>query len=206
MITFVIFDLDDVLASLDRGKRLRWLSAATGKPPEHFDATIWNSDFEASAEGGMFTTGEQYLEEFNRRSGCSLSREQWIEARRQAMSLIPETLAIAAELQQNARIAVLTNNGSLLKESLPELIPESCALFGGAMHVSSDFQARKPEPLVYQRLLARYGVPSAEALMIDDGLENVLGARAAGLHAIHFQNPAQLREELHGFGLLGGIQ
>lgn len=53
-ITFVIFDMDGVLAHLDRDKRLEWLSRTTGKIPEHFNATVWHSDFERSAEAGEY--------------------------------------------------------------------------------------------------------------------------------------------------------
>jgi len=195
----VVFDLDDVLASLDRGRRLRWLAGATGKPPEHFDAAIYRSDFEPAAEAGAYPTGAQYLAEFNRRTGCALSREQWIEARRQAMALLPGTLDIARALSRATRIALLTNNGALLKESLPELAPEVWAVFGQACHASFEFQARKPDPRVFQAIAARYGVAPGQALMIDDDPLNVQGARDAGLRAMRFRDPDQLREELRPF-------
>ncbi len=199
-IDLVIFDLDDVLAYLDRPRRLRWLAAATGMAPEHFNATIWHSDFEPAAEAGAFPTGSDYLAEFNRRSGCALTREQWVQARRQAMTLDPETLVIARELRARSRLALLTNNGALLKESLPDLAPEVYAVFGAGCHASFEFQARKPDPRVFLRLVARHGVHPGRALMIDDGSENIQGAREAGLHAIHFQGAAQLREDLAALG------
>ena len=200
-VDLVIFDLDDVLAALDRPRRLRWLAAATGKAPEHFNATIWQADFEPAAEAGAYPTGAEYLAEFNRRSGCALTREQWAQARRQAMTLDPATLAIAQALRARSRIALLTNNGALLKESLAELVPEVCAVFRESCHASYEFQARKPDPAVYLRLLSRYGVAPERALMIDDGVENVQGARDAGLHAIRFLGAARLREGLASLGL-----
>lgn len=199
-IDLVIFDLDDVLAALDRPRRLRWLAGATGRPPEHFNATIWHSDFETAAEAGAYPTGEAYLAEFNRRSGCRLTRAQWVEARRQAMTVIPGTLAIARELGRRVRLALLTNNGALLKESLPELVPEVCAVFGPNCHASCEFQSRKPEPRVYERIVSHYGVEPKRALMIDDEPMNVHGAQAAGLKALQFQGPVRLRAGLAAFG------
>lgn len=195
-ISFVIFDLDGVLAELDRDKRLRWLAQATGKEPEHFNATIWHSDFEPRAEAGEYPTGTEYLTGFNARSGCALGRDQWIEARRQAMTVLPETLAIARELQPSVRLAMLTNNGSLLKESLPELVPEIWALFGARAHASCEFLARKPDRRVFERLLERYAVAPGEALLIDDDPVNVQGALDAGLHGLRFRNPARLKADL----------
>lgn len=199
-IALVIFDMDDVLVGLDRARRLAWLANLTGWPPEHFNAAIWHSDFEPAAEAGAYPTGAEYLAEFNRRSGCQLSRAQWVEARRQAMALIPGTLAVARDLARSVRLALLTNNGSLLRESLPELAPEVCALFGAACHASCEFQARKPDPVVYERLVARYGLAPGQALMIDDEPRNVEGARAAGLQALWFQGPERLRADLAAFG------
>lgn len=194
--------MDGVLATLDRPKRNQWLAGATGRPPSHFDATIWHSDFEAGAEVGAYPVPADYLAEFNRRSGCSLSREAWIEARRQAMTPLPGTLALVRELQRVVEVAMLTNNGSLLKEGLPELFPEAWALFGERAHVSCELGARKPERAVFERLLARYGLEPHEALLVDDDPVNVEGARLAGLQAHRFTDPAALREELRRRGLV----
>lgn len=201
-ITLVVFDMDGVLATLDRLKRNQWLAEATGRPPSHFDATIWHSDFEPSAEAGAYPEPTAYLAEFNRRSGCSLSREAWIEARRQAMTPLPGTLALVRELQRAVEIALLTNNGSLLKATLPELFPEAWALFGERAHVSCELGARKPERAVFERLLARYAVKPREALLVDDDPANVEGARLAGLQAHLFKDPAALRKELRRRGLV----
>ena len=201
-IALVIFDMDGVLAALDREQRLQRLSQATGKAPEHFNATIWHSDFEPGAEAGRYPTGAEYLAEFNARSGCQLGREAWLDARRQAMTLIPETLAIARELRRTARIAMLTNNGPLLKESLAELVPEVWELFGADAHASCEFRARKPDRRVFERLLASYAVAAGGALLIDDEPVNVLGAQSAGLHGLHFETPWRLREQLGVLGLL----
>jgi putative hydrolase of the HAD superfamily len=197
----VIFDLDDVLAALDRPRRLRWLAAATGKPPEHFNATIWHSDFEPAAEAGAYPTGAEYLAEFNRRSGCCLTREQWVQARRQAMTPDLETLAVARDLRARSRLALLTNNGALLKESMPDLAPDVYAVFGEGCHASFEFQARKPDPRVYLRLVERCGVDPGRALMIDDAPGNIQGALEAGLRALRFQGAAGLRKDLEAMGL-----
>ncbi len=198
--------MDGVLAHLDRNRRLEWLSRITGKTVEHLSSTIWDSDFETSAEAGRYPIGSDYLAEFNNRSECTITREQWIEARRQAMTLIPETLEIAHKLNQEVDIAMLTNNGSLLKESLPELVPEIRTTFGKSMHASFEFNARKPDPQVFYRLLAKYSIRCERALLIDDDLENVIGAQQAGLQALHFKDPITLNNELLNLGLLSGIK
>ena len=44
---------------------------------------------------------------------------------------------------------------------------------------------RKPDPELYRRALARYGAETA--FLLDDALPNVLGAREAGLTAVHLE-------------------
>jgi HAD superfamily hydrolase (TIGR01509 family) len=98
------------------------------------------------------------------------------------------------------RLALLTNNGALFQESLPELVLEVCAVLAGSCHASWEFQARKPGPRVYLRLVARYGVEPGRALMIVDSAENIRGAREAGLLGLPFQGAARLREDLAALG------
>lgn len=44
----------------------------------------------------------------------------------------------------------------------------------------------KPDPRIYALCCERLGVRPQEAVLVDDRAENVDGARAAGMHAVHF--------------------
>jgi FMN phosphatase YigB (HAD superfamily) len=200
-IDLVIFDMDGVLARLDRGRWLAQLSKLTGKEAAFLKATIWDSDFEPSAEAGSYGTGDAYLAEVNRRVGCTLTRTQWSQARGDAMTAQPETLGIAEALRGQCEIAMLTNNGSLLFECLPEILPAAHRVFGAAAHASFQFNARKPETLVFERILRRYNASPECAIFIDDEKEYVEGARRVGMHAIHYTGPAALRQRLIDHGL-----
>jgi epoxide hydrolase-like predicted phosphatase len=61
---------------------------------------------------------------------------------------------------------------------------------------SGEERIRKPGPEIYQRALARLAVQPAEAVFVDDVLENVEGARAVGMAGIQFFNAAQVRAEI----------
>jgi glucose-1-phosphatase len=185
--SLVAFDLDGVLYDFHPARRLACIAELSGKDPAWIKATIWDSDFERSAEAGAFATGEAYLQAFNRLLGFALTREQWVMARRLAMSPRPEMLALLKALQPRVQLAVLTNNGMLLRETLPDLAPELHALLGDHMHVTAAFGVRKPDPLVYTRLVERYGCAPSAALFIDDDQGNVDGARKAGLGGLLFR-------------------
>jgi 2-haloacid dehalogenase len=69
--------------------------------------------------------------------------------------------------------------------------------------VSGHEKTRKPFPEFFQILFDRYQVNPANALFIDDSLRNIEGAKAVGLTGIHFQSPAQLKEELEKIKVIG---
>lgn len=68
--------------------------------------------------------------------------------------------------------------------------------------VSGEEKMNKPNPEIYKRLLARYGLQANNCVYIDDSLPNVEAAAQLGFDAIHFVSPEVLRLELLKRGLL----
>lgn len=52
--------------------------------------------------------------------------------------------------------------------------------------ISSHVKCIKPEAEIYQKLLTTYELKAEETVFFDDRKENVKGAEAVGIHAIHF--------------------
>lgn len=191
-VSLVAFDLDGVLCDFLPDRRLAWLSALTGKAAARIQAAVWDSDFEPAAEAGAYPTGDAYLQAFNQRLGHAVSRDQWVQARRAAMRLRPDMMALLHSLHPRIPLAVLTNNGALVRETMAELAPDLWALLGDRIHATCEFNARKPDPAVYVRLAERYRVPPGAIVFVDDSEANVQGARAAGLQAVLFEDAATL--------------
>jgi putative hydrolase of the HAD superfamily len=61
---------------------------------------------------------------------------------------------------------------------------------------------RKPDAAIYRRVLDILGRPAERILFIDDRVENVAGAEAAGFKAIRFEGEEALRRELAELGVL----
>lgn len=55
----------------------------------------------------------------------------------------------------------------------------------------------KPDREIYEHMLGVMRIKSQEAVFTDDKLENVLGARKVGMHAIHFQHHDQFKKDLY---------
>jgi epoxide hydrolase-like predicted phosphatase len=57
---------------------------------------------------------------------------------------------------------------------------------------SHEVGVSKPDPRIYELACAGLGVPPPEAVFVDDTEEAVTGARAVGLHAIRYEDNAQI--------------
>lgn len=100
----------------------------------------------------------------------------------------------------NYRLLALTNWSAELfpwaRENFPFL-----SIFEDIM-VSGEVKLKKPDPAIFHLLAKTYELGDfSGCLFIDDSARNVASARALGLDTIHFQSPAQLREELAARGL-----
>ena len=62
--------------------------------------------------------------------------------------------------------------------------------------LSTELGLHKPELAIFDRVMAELGVAPAEAVFTDDKLDNVVGARAAGLHAIQYRDLSSFSTEL----------
>ena len=197
---FVIFDMDDVLCRYDLGRRLRALSRLTGKRPRDIRAAVWDSGFEDDADSGGYPDAAHYLAEFSRRIGHPLTEADWIAARREAMLPNHEVLGLAKTIAAQVPVAIYTNNGPIVKQSLKDLFPEAAAIFGQC-YCSYEFATKKPDPMSYRRLLQHLNVDAARTWFIDDKKSNVEGARIAGLAGHHFRSAPRLIAEARDRGL-----
>jgi HAD superfamily hydrolase (TIGR01509 family) len=107
--------------------------------------------------------------------------------------LDPHVLALIRALRQRHVVACLTNTevevGRFNRER--GLYDPFDRAF-----LSAEMGLHKPDPPVYERVLAELACEPAEAVFTDDRYENVLGARATRLHGIHFEDVESFTREL----------
>jgi HAD superfamily hydrolase (TIGR01509 family) len=125
-------------------------------------------------------------------------KDRWFEM---ISGSIPETVeAIELLHARGVPIYGLTNMPS---ESLAGAVALSPA-FGRLRDivVSGDEKVIKPDPRIYLIACERAGIQPADFLFVDDSPANVAGARAVGMDAHLFDDPAALRPALEARGLL----
>lgn len=197
--SLVIFDMDDVLCHYQLGKRLRYLAHIADTTARDVRTALWDSGFEEDSDAGQYPDAEIYLAEFRKRLGFNLTRQQWLEARREAMTANDDVLDIARAIKRHATLAIYTNNGPLVKEHLDVLLPEAAAIFD-LRFCSYEFGTKKPDPESFRRLVKALGKPPEDCWFIDDKKSNVQGARIAGLLGHHFRHADLLAQDATELG------
>lgn len=95
---------------------------------------------------------------------------------------------VRALRDEGYRLGLVTNNVREASATWRAIVPVD-ELFDVVID-SSEVGMRKPNPAIYLHALEQLGAMPEEAIFIDDSLGNVVGAQRAGLHAIHFEEPA----------------
>jgi glucose-1-phosphatase len=67
--------------------------------------------------------------------------------------------------------------------------------------LSSSIGLRKPEPAAYDHVVQAIGVPPERIVFFDDLAENIEGARARGLLAVHVTSPDDVADALAALGI-----
>jgi epoxide hydrolase-like predicted phosphatase len=96
-------------------------------------------------------------------------------------------------LNPRFKIGIISNAWNQIEESLVEWgIDDAFEVVVG----SGDVGIMKPDARIFQIALERLGVEPYEAVFVDDFIQNVHGAQALGIGAIHFQGREQVIREL----------
>ena len=69
------------------------------------------------------------------------------------------------------------------------------------IYLSSAIGLRKPEAAAYDHVVKAIGVPAPRILFFDDSAENIAGARARGLSAVHVRSPDDIATALTALGI-----
>lgn len=199
MTSLYIFDMDDVLYDYDWHTRMQGMSQATGLSFSELRRRWWHDEGEWAAEAGVFTSAEEYLAAFEAAIGQRVDEHEWVRIRGSAMTPRPEAIAVVERAAELGDITLLTNNGAMSAKHLHTLAPALVPLFGEHLLTSSHYGARKPNPVVFERVLAAYGRQASEAFFVDDMPENVAGAASIGITAHLYRSPSAMREAIEEF-------
>jgi HAD superfamily hydrolase (TIGR01509 family) len=200
MISVVLFDLGDVVASYDPSPRIARYAKRSGRTSEEVRARLTDSGFSEDCDRGIYSA-QQMQTEICRRLGCVFSHDEQLMLQATAFTVRPGMLALATAVANRARTGLLTNNSPLLLEALPHRFPELLRTFDPILF-SHQLGDTKPAAALFEKVTELLATPPSDILLIDDQERHVEGARSAGWEAVRFESETELRAELARRGLL----
>lgn len=178
-----LFDFDETLYDYNFRIRLPTLSLITGVSQYDLAKDWWSAGFEKRAEAGEWATAQEYLAEFEKQTGATLTLEHWRETRMLASTPIPGSIDALRKAAELGTVGILTNNPSPFAASFSVMAPDIAQIVGDNVLVSSDLGVRKPDAAIYRRALEHFGAKAENTFFTDDSARNVAGAAAVGIHA-----------------------
>ena len=204
---WIVFDLGGVIINLDYGYDVRKLLEQSGDNKakvrsffrERFSGDEQNlSSFEKYVVGKIST--DDYIAQINKLIKCELSAD---EIRDIKLGVLRgenlEMLELLGQLKPRYQLACFSNTHAMHWDHIQDQY--HCFKFFSIRLASHLVGFAKPDPRAFKLLCDTLQAPPKRCLFIDDSKANVAGARSSGLHAIYFDNPGQLKEELQSLGV-----
>src|SRR5882724_12049733 len=190
-----IFDIGRVLVKLDLARAIEGLSQGIALPPDE----LWSIQKDPrwhDWQEGRISPHDWHLH-ITKRLGSPLKFDEFRSAWNRTLDPTPlQSDQLFQALSKKLRLALLSNTDPIHVAHLESTFSFYQFFPVPARIYSCSVRASKPSPVVFHAALKAVRAPAAQAVFIDDILEYAQAARSLGLHAIHYQNPEQLRSDL----------
>ena len=197
----VVSDVGGVLIDWDPRHLYRKLFAGDEPAMEHFLANVCTHEWNRSQDAGRsFAEGARLLKREHPQHAELIDA---YGARFDEMMAGPiiGAVEILAELRERGIPLYILSNFSA-ETFAPAFERFDFLRWFRGMVISGEVGVIKPDPRIYEIMLARFAIDPHRAVYIDDVAANAEAARPFGIHDIHFTTPGALREELVRLALL----
>ncbi len=195
MIKLIIFDLGGILVPEKKPEILEYVAKEIGCTKEQLEENLKEYD-------EALTKGEITLKEFYRKllKRCNIEKnpEEIVkkhveEYTRTSTQRSEDIINIIEELKINYEVVALTNTEIEIGNYNRE---HGLFKYFEKAFLSTEMHMKKPDAMIFQKVLDDRNVAADEAVFIDDKEENTEGARELGIPCILYENPKQLKKML----------
>lgn len=202
---FLYFDLGNVLLSFSNERACEQMAAVAGVKfeevaelvigPHEQDSLLWRFEHGLVSE-------DEFFEKFCGALNVEPDRQELELAAADMFAPIESSFALVRDLHAAGhRLGILSNTNPVHWRFVTDgRFDVLCSAFEQNV-TSFDAKSMKPARKIYKHAIEKCGVPAGEVFFVDDRLENVQGARSAGLDAVQYTDHDQLEEDLRERGL-----
>ena len=196
----LLFDLGRVVLDIDFGKALACWAGHAGCPPADLAARFVREESWRHHEVGKIEDAA-YFDSLRTSLGITISDAQFLEGWNAIFA--GEMPGIAPLLQRAAGrlpLYAFSNTNRPHVEYFSKAYADVLSHFR-EIFLSSSIGLRKPDAAAYDHVVSSIGVPAARIVFFDDSAENIEGARARGLTAVHVTSPDDVAKALAALGI-----
>jgi putative hydrolase of the HAD superfamily len=196
----LLFDLGRVVLDIDFNKTVAcWAGHATCEPA-HLLGRFTRDEIYHRHERGEISDG-QFFAALRASLGVELSDIQFLEGWNAIFAgEMPGIAPLLARAAKRLPLYAFSNTNAAHVEHFSKAYADVLGHFR-EMFLSSSIGLRKPDAQAYDHVVKAIGVPARRIVFFDDLAENIEGARAQGLTAVHVRSPDDVADALSALGI-----
>ncbi len=197
---FLYFDLGNVILDFSVERMLSQMAEVSGLSMETTRAAVFQEGLQRRLESGEISTWEFY-DAFRGRTGANPDFEAICQASAAIFEVNVQMLSVVSQLRQvGCRLGILSNTCEVHWRyclNRFRILSEDFSAFA----LSYEIKSMKPDRALFEAAVAKTGVGPGDVFFTDDLVENVDGAKQAGLDAVEFRGARALVDALRARGV-----
>jgi len=196
----LLFDLGGVVITIDFGRCFQHWGDSSGRSADDLASLFaFDSAYEDHERGAIDTVS--YWASVRQALELDLADEAMFAGWNDIyVGTDPEVLSLLSRASTELPLYAFTNTNPAHQAVWAKRFATELDVFE-KIFVSSELGHRKPDRAAFEAVVASIGVPASQIMFFDDGPENVEGAEAAGLHAVHVTSADSVRAGLRSAGM-----
>jgi putative hydrolase of the HAD superfamily len=196
----LLFDLGRVVLDIDFSRAIACWAGHAGCTPEAIVARYVRDEAYRRHEVGKITD-EAYFDSLRASLGIGISDAQFLEGWNAIFTgEMPDIAQLLPRAAKHLPLYVFSNTNRPHVEYFSKEYADLLGHFR-ELYLSSSIGLRKPDAEAFDHVVAAMGVPASRIVFFDDLAENVEGARARGLTAVHVRSTADVTGALKALGI-----
>ena len=196
----LLFDLGRVVLDIDFSKAIACWARYAGCEPDAIVARYVRDEAYRPHEVGKISD-EDYFASLRSSLGIGISDTQFLEGWNAIFAgEMPDIAELLPRAAKQMPVYAFSNTN---RPHVDYFSKEYADLLGHfrALYLSSSIGLRKPDAEAFDHVVAAMGVPAGRIVFFDDLAENIEGARARGLTAVHVTTPTDVGNALRALGI-----
>ena len=196
----LLFDLGRVVLDTDFARTLACWAGHAGCEPAHLVGRFSPDDAYRRHERGEISDAE-FFASLRASLGIDVTDAQFLEGWNAVFAgTMPEIEPMLARAAEHLPLYAFSNTNRAHQEHFSERFADVLGHFR-KVFLSSTIGLRKPEAAAYDHVVKEIGVPAERIVFFDDLQENIEGARARGLIAVHVTSTRDVADALEALGI-----